>query len=67
MIETIALTLLIIAIAVVLLSVKVIFKKNGRFSSQHIYDNPYLKKKGIDCVLEQDRQARMKTSRRIRG
>ena len=67
MIETIALTLLIIAIAVVLLSVKVIFKKNGRFSSQHIHDNPDLKKKGIDCVLEQDRQARMKTSRRIRG
>ena len=67
MIETIALTLLIIAIAVVLLSVKVIFKKNGRFSSQHIHDNPKKKKKGIDCVLEQDRQARMKTSRRIRG
>ena len=49
---------LIIAIAVILLSVKVIFRKNGRFSSQHIHDNAALRKQGIHCVLDQDREAR---------
>ncbi|MBO5611781.1 MAG: hypothetical protein J5918_04210 [Prevotella sp.] len=58
MIETIVISLLIIAIAVALLSIKVIFLKNGSFSSQHIHDNEALKEQGIDCVMEQDRQAR---------
>lgn len=57
MLETLLLSVLIIAIAVALLSVKVVLKKNGRFSSQHIHDNKYLRRKGIKCVLEQDREA----------
>lgn len=59
MAETIILTVLIIAIAVVLLSVKVLLKKKGTFPSQHIHDNPALRKSGIHCVLEQDREARV--------
>lgn len=58
MIKIILLTVLIIAICVALLSVKVIFKKNGRFSSQHVHDNPGLRKQGIHCVMDQDREAR---------
>jgi hypothetical protein len=38
--------------------VKVIFKKNGSFSSQHIHDNEALRHQGIHCVLDQDREAR---------
>jgi hypothetical protein len=38
--------------------VKVIFKKNGSFSSQHIHDNEALRQQGIHCVLDQDREAR---------
>jgi len=56
--ETLLLGVLIIAIAVALLSVKVIFRKGGTFSSQHIHDNQALRKKGIHCVLDQDREAR---------
>lgn len=52
--------MLIIAIAVALLCVKIIMKKNGRFSSQHIHDNPALRKNGIHCVMDQDREARVK-------
>lgn len=52
------LSVLIIAISVALLSVKVIFKKNGKFSSQHIHDNAALRKQGIHCVIDQDREAR---------
>lgn len=41
-----------------LLSVKLVFKKNGKFSSQHVHDNPGLRKQGIHCVIDQDREAR---------
>ena len=58
MTETLALSLLIIAIAVALLCVKMIFRKNGKFSSQHIHDNPGLRKQGIHCVIDQDKEAR---------
>ncbi len=50
--------MLIIAIAVALLSVKLIFRRNGKFSSQHVHDNPGLRAKGIHCVIDQDREAR---------
>lgn len=60
MLATLLLSVLIIAIAIALLSVKVLLKKNGRFSSQHIHDNVYLRKKGIHCVLDQDREAQRK-------
>ena len=52
------LSLLIMAIAMALFSVKLIFKKNGKFSSQHVHDNPGLRKMGIHCVVDQDREAR---------
>ena len=58
MIKIIIITVLIIAIFIALLSVKVIFKKNGSFSSQHIHDNEALRQQGIHCVLDQDREAR---------
>ena len=48
------LSVLIIAICMALFCVKVIFKKNGKFSSQHVHDNPGLRKQGIHCVVDQD-------------
>lgn len=58
MIETLLFTVLIIAICITLLCVKVIFKKNGKFSSQHIHDSKAMKDRGIHCVMDQDREAR---------
>ena len=58
MIETLLITVLIIAICITLLCVKVIFKKNGKFSSQHIHDSKAMKDRGIHCVMDQDRGAR---------
>lgn len=45
MVEVLLLSVLIIAIAIALLSVKLIFKKNGKFASPHIHDNAGLRKK----------------------
>ena len=59
MVETLLLSVLIIAIAMLLLGVRVIFKKGGEFQSQHISDNAYLKEKGIHCVIDQDKEARV--------
>ena len=42
-----------------LLGVRVLFKKGGEFQSQHISDNAYLKEKGIHCVIDQDKEARI--------
>lgn len=58
MIETLLITVLIIAICMALLCVKLIFRKNGSFSSQHIHDSKALKEKGIHCVMDQDKEAR---------
>ena len=60
MLATILFTMLIIAIALAMLSIKIIIKKGGKFSSQHIHDNVHLRKKGIHCVLEQDREEQKK-------
>ena len=58
MVETILYSVLIIAIAVLLLCVRVLFVRNGKFNSMHIHDNEYLRKKGIHCVIDQDKEAR---------
>lgn len=58
MVETLLLSLLVVGVAMVLFCVKLLFKKNGRFSSQHVHDNPALRKMGIHCVMDQDREAR---------
>lgn len=58
MIETLFISVLIIAIAAILLGVKVIFRKNGTFSSMHIHDSKPMRDRGIHCVIDQDREQR---------
>ena len=60
MIETLLLTVLIIAISVALLSVKVLLRKNGRFSSMHIHDSEAMRERGIHCGVDEDREMRAK-------
>ncbi|MBQ7471969.1 MAG: hypothetical protein IJS97_06045 [Prevotella sp.] len=60
MVETLLISVLIIAIGMALLCVKLLFKKNGRFTSQHIHDSQAMKDRGIHCVIDQDREAREK-------
>ena len=61
MIETLLITTLIIAICMAFLLVKVLFKRNGEFSSQHIHDSQAMKNRGIHCVMDQDRELRTKS------
>ena len=60
MAETIAICTLIIAISMAFLCIKLVFRKNGRFSSQHIHDSKAMRERGIHCVMDQDREQRSK-------
>lgn len=49
-------TIIIVVISVVLLSVGIIIK--GRFVNSHVSGNRALRRKGIHCAQQQDREAR---------
>ena len=53
----------LIAVAMLLLSVGVIFRKDHRFRSQHIHENERMRKDGIHCALAEDKLARRKKKR----
>ncbi len=43
-------TVVLLAVAVLLLGVKIFFVKGGKFPSGHVHDNPHLRKRGIGCA-----------------
>ena len=51
---TLLLTLAIVALAVLLLGVKVFFVKGGRFPNTHIHDNSEMHKRGITCAKDKE-------------
>lgn len=61
MVETILITLLIVAICLLLLGIKIFFVKGGKFPSGHVSGNRALRQKGIGCAQSQDREAQKKT------
>ena len=61
MVETLLISIVIIAAGMLLLLVKVLMQKNGRFSSQHIHHSKAMKDRGIHCVMDQDREMRRKS------
>ena len=64
MIETLLISTLIIAIAMLFFLVRVLFVKQGEFKSQHIHDSEAMKERGINCVLDQDREMRERGKKR---
>ena len=58
--ETLLISVLIIAIAMIFFLVRVLFVKQGEFKSQHIHDSEAMKERGIHCVMDQDREMRTK-------
>ena len=40
-----------------LLSVSILLKKNGKFPNIHVGRNPAMRKRNIGCVEEQDKEA----------
>ena len=61
MLDTILITLLIVAICIVLLGVKVFFEKGGRFPNGHVSGTKAMRDRGIGCAQSQDREAQRKS------
>lgn len=57
MLNTILISLLIVAISIVLLGVKILFVRGGKFPNTHVSGSKALREKGIGCVQSQDREA----------
>lgn len=60
MVETLVITLLIVAICIALLGLKIFFVKGGKFPSGHVSGNKALRERGIGCAQSQDREAQQK-------
>lgn len=58
MLKSILIVIGLMLAAFLLLSVRLIFKKGGRFRSMHISDSRAMRERGIGCVQSQDRNAR---------
>lgn len=65
MLKTLLLTLVIIAVSMVLLAIKIIIKKKGRFPNTHIGHSAAMRKQGIHCVQSMDRMERKENPHRI--
>lgn len=63
MLDTILITVLIVAICIALLSVGIFLK--GKFPNTHVSGSKALRKKGVGCIQSQDREARKPNKRAI--
>lgn len=54
----------ILAVAILLLCVRIIIKKD-KFSSQHVSENKRMRQDGINCATSQDREARRNNINKI--
>ena len=58
MIQTLLISGVLLAVGMAPLLVKVLGRKDGKFSSQHIHDSQAMRERGIHCVMDQDREMR---------
>lgn len=65
MIQTLLISGVLLAVGMALLLVKVLGRKDGTFSSQHIHDSEAMRERGIHCVMDQDREMREKKPLRL--
>ncbi len=66
MLKLLLLTLGICAISILLLSIRILLQKGGKFRSLHIGQSPEMRKKGIHCVQSMDRMMRHQSPHRVK-
>ncbi len=59
-------SVLIIAISMILLAIKLVLKRDGKFPKLHIDESEAMKSRGIQCAVKQDVEARKSVKRRIK-
>lgn len=58
MVQTIILSIIVLAIAIMLMGVRVFFTKKGTFVNTHVSGNKAMIDRGISCASSQEREAR---------
>ncbi|MDR3118065.1 MAG: hypothetical protein LBU44_01345 [Mediterranea sp.] len=58
MLITLLTSLFIVAFCIILLAVRILFVRGGKFPDMHIGGSKAMREKGIGCVQSQDREAR---------
>ena len=66
MLKLLLLTLGICAVSILLLSIRVILQKGGKFRSLHIGQSPDMRKRGIHCVQSMDKMMRRQSPYRVK-
>lgn len=66
MLKLLLLTLGICTISILLLSIRIILQKDGKFRSLHIGQSPDMRKKGIHCVQSMDRMMRHQSPNKVK-
>lgn len=59
------LAIVLLGAAFALLSIRIILKKNGTFSSQHISESKIMRRRGIHCATSQDREAQRADNKKL--
>ena len=65
MLKVVIITIIAIAISIVLLAIRIIIQKDGKFSSEHISQNQRMRQDGIHCATSQDRENRKKQQKKL--
>lgn len=60
--ETVLVTVGIVALSIILLAIKIILVKGGKFPDTHISGNQAMKERGIGCAKSLDREAQQRRS-----
>lgn len=50
----------------ILLAIKLVLKRNGKFPNLHIDESEAMKSRGIQCAVKQDFEARKSVEKRIK-
>lgn len=65
MVKGILIAIGVVAISIILLCIRIILQKNGKFSSEHISQNKRMKQDHIHCATSQDRETRNKAHKKL--
>jgi hypothetical protein len=65
MTRAIIIAIIAVAVALLLLCVRILLKKGGKFSSEHISANKRMRQDGIHCATSQDREARRNAKKKL--
>ena len=66
MVELIIFSIIIIGASMLFLSVRTLFKKNGRFVKTHVSQSKAMRERGIGCVQSQDFAMRHKSPHAVK-